>query len=81
MEAENWSEYVPGWEHVKTKGCLPPVEIAKGPLAPWIMWSLWISRNKLVFMDRAITADETLTTAITLAKEWLDAQYNTPLLN
>ncbi|OAP08393.1 hypothetical protein AXX17_AT2G05620 [Arabidopsis thaliana] len=58
--------------------CLPPTGIASGPLAPWICWSLWKSRNQKVFSTRFFTPEETLLKAITNAKEWLAAQGKSP---
>ncbi|KAL9299039.1 putative ribonuclease H domain, reverse transcriptase zinc-binding domain-containing protein [Arabidopsis thaliana] len=58
--------------------CLPPTGIASGPLAPWICWSLWKSRNQKVFSTRFFTPEETLLKAITNAKEWLAVQGKSP---
>lgn len=69
METGNCSEYLSTWNTLKTKICLPPVGIVKGPLTPWILWSLWISRNKLLFTHRIITIEETITSSIALAKK------------
>lgn len=52
------------WLNICSKTCLPPTEIAHGPLAPWILRQIWISRNSLVFNNRTTTAEETLSKAM-----------------
>lgn len=53
---------------------LPPTGIAAGTLASWIVWSLWISRNQLIFENREFTPVETLRKALSYAREWTVAQ-------
>ncbi|XP_023639614.1 uncharacterized protein LOC111830956 [Capsella rubella] len=53
--------------------CLPPVGLTSGPLAPWICWNLWKSRNQRVFNDRNFSAEETVLKSILDAKEWFSA--------
>ncbi|KAL9816039.1 putative ribonuclease H domain, reverse transcriptase zinc-binding domain-containing protein [Arabidopsis thaliana] len=50
-----------------------------GPLLPWILWSIWLSRNHLIFKDRLSSPSETLARAISLAREWLLAQNTTQI--
>ena len=52
----------------------PPTGLVLGRLAPWILWTLWNARNTLIFNKKQSTPDETLTKAITTAKEWTNAQ-------
>ncbi|KAG2250270.1 hypothetical protein Bca52824_080406 [Brassica carinata] len=52
---------------------LPPTGL-NAPLWPWVMWNLWKARNKLVFENRAFSAQEIVLKSITDAKEWNDAQ-------
>ncbi|VVB05751.1 unnamed protein product [Arabis nemorensis] len=52
LENVDWTEYEQAWTILKNKICLPPGNITTGPLAPWILWSLWICRNKLVLSAR-----------------------------
>lgn len=66
------------WLQLCSKSCLPPSGVALGPLAPWILWQLWISRNALVFNNRTISADETLSKAIASAREWQTNQTMKP---
>lgn len=54
--------------------CLPPTEIGMGPLFPWLCWSIWTAHNKLLFENRIITMEETLTKAVVKAREWQWAQ-------
>ncbi|CAA7019205.1 unnamed protein product [Microthlaspi erraticum] len=53
---------------------LPPTGIREGTLAPWIMWSIWMSRNNKIFSNRFFTARETLDLALLRAREWQEAQ-------
>ena len=46
--------------------CLPPSGIP-GSILPWICWAIWTSRNLL---SRNLTAEETATKGIKLAREW-----------
>ncbi|CAA7052827.1 unnamed protein product [Microthlaspi erraticum] len=47
-----------------------------GPVSPWILWSLWKSRNKRSFnaTERQFTPEETITQAVSSAREWQAAQ-------
>ncbi|KAF3578998.1 hypothetical protein DY000_02029628 [Brassica cretica] len=52
---------------------LPPYGFA-GNAFPWICWTLWISRNLLLFENRRQSAAEVFTKAIGSLKEWELAQ-------
>ncbi|XP_010445339.1 PREDICTED: uncharacterized protein LOC104727990 [Camelina sativa] len=54
--------------------CLPPTGIATGPLAPWIIWTRWTARNRLLFDKTQIQTTEIISLAILRAKEWQEAQ-------
>ncbi|XP_010436807.1 PREDICTED: uncharacterized protein LOC104720624 [Camelina sativa] len=54
--------------------CLPPTGLMIGPLAPWIIWTLWTTRNKLIFDKVKAPAKDTLDLEIIQANEWQDAQ-------
>lgn len=53
--------------------CLPPSGVT-GSILPWILWSIWTSRNALIFESRTYKAEETATKGIQLALEWTQAQ-------
>lgn len=52
---------------------LPPAGVVS-PLHPWILWSLWTSRNKLVFENRAFADQDVVDRAIKEARSWKNAQ-------
>lgn len=58
---------------------LPPTGIPSNGLIPWILWSLWIARNNLLFNKKTATPEEVVTKAIASAREWLDAQVSVPV--
>ncbi|CAA7061573.1 unnamed protein product [Microthlaspi erraticum] len=53
---------------------LPPTGIREGTLAPWIMWSIWMTRNNKIFNRRSFSARETMNLALVRAREWQEAQ-------
>lgn len=57
--------------------CLPPTGITT-PILPWLCWSLWIARNKLIFDDRKLTPSEVILSVLTSAREWVQAQDTIP---
>lgn len=68
------------WISLTTRKNLPPTGV-EGQLAPWILWSIWTTRNKLVCNDLHVSATETLSKAIALAREWGAAQAHATLVN
>ncbi|KAG2303004.1 hypothetical protein Bca52824_031655 [Brassica carinata] len=62
------------WNRLLRATALPPTGLAKCPLAPWILWSIWSARNQKLFQKRSFSAQETLTKALVDAKEWMEAQ-------
>ncbi|XP_018510447.2 uncharacterized protein LOC108869886 [Brassica rapa] len=53
--------------------CLPPTGV-QNPILPWILWSIWTARNKLLFEDRNMPPEEIASGGIRLAREWNQAQ-------
>lgn len=45
---------------------------------PWFFWSIWTSRNRLIFEKKTLTPREAATKAITSQKEWEQAQIDKP---
>lgn len=62
-----------GWETLRKLPTLPPVGLGPRTLASWIVWSLWTSRNQLIFEKRTYTAEETIQKALREAREWMTA--------
>ncbi|KAG7591058.1 Ribonuclease H-like superfamily [Arabidopsis thaliana x Arabidopsis arenosa] len=52
----------------------PAASTSNVATAPWLFWSLWSSRNKLIFDKRFISEEETILTAISAEDEWKKAQ-------
>lgn len=56
--------------------CLPPTGITHNIL-PWVLWTIWILRNLLIFEKRKLSPEETANKGIWLAREWTQAQVPT----
>ncbi|CAA7044585.1 unnamed protein product [Microthlaspi erraticum] len=63
---------------VKTLIPLPPIGVKVGALAPWILWSIWLSRNNKIFNNRVVSALDTLNLGVVRAREWKEAQLDLP---
>lgn len=74
IDSANFNSTREGWGFVRKAHSLPPTGLGPGTLAAWILWSLWISRNQLVFEKRKFSAEETIQKAIVDAREWTKAQ-------
>lgn len=53
---------------------LPPTGLSATDLFPWVLWYLWIARNKLLFENLVLTEQEVATLAIKEARLWQAAQ-------
>ena len=62
------------WLNLYGRSCLPPTGIVSGQLAPWILWQIWCARNQLVFEGKTTSAEETMTKAMSMAREWTNSQ-------
>lgn len=62
------------WNQVKTRPCLPPTGISSNHLTSWIMWGLWKTRNKLVFSNITLDAEESMSKVIVMARKWQEKQ-------
>ncbi|CAA7043760.1 unnamed protein product [Microthlaspi erraticum] len=67
-----------GISKLKTIVCLPPIGVKGESLAPWILWSIWLSRNNKLFNASNLSAYGTLNLAIIRAREWIQAQDEIP---
>lgn len=63
-----------GWERLRKINSLPPSGIEAGTFAAWICWSIWLSRNQLIFQNRTFTPAEIIQKALTDARELKLAQ-------
>lgn len=57
---------------------LPPTGVTTGQLAPWILWHLWLARNDFIFNNKETTPETIITRAVAAAREWIDAQNQSP---
>ncbi|KAG5395350.1 hypothetical protein IGI04_025313 [Brassica rapa subsp. trilocularis] len=53
--------------------CLPPSGSSINIL-PWVCWSLWLSKNQLLFEAKGSTPEEVALKSLTYAREWISAQ-------
>lgn len=57
---------------------LPPSGIHIVSLFPWIVWTIWLTRNQRIFEYKRFDEQDTLAKAINDAKEWHEAQQVIP---
>lgn len=68
------TDFVEAMKASKKTIALPPWGLTKGPLFPWVCWTLWTTRNQKIFENRSITEEDTLSKAIGYARGWQEAQ-------
>lgn len=68
------TDFILGTNLVKNSKILPPAGVEAENLYPWILWSMWITRNKMIFDRRSISTQDTAIRAIKDAREWIMAQ-------
>ena len=67
------------WPSLCSLTCLPPSGVTNGTLVPWILWTIRKARNKLIFEGFSASPEETLSSAIGLAREWATSCKTEPL--
>lgn len=75
------SNFILGTSQARKLLILPPAGIEATNLYPWVIWSLWVSRNKLIFDRKVVTAPETAIRTIKDIREWLAPKTKTPSPN
>ncbi|CAH2069860.1 unnamed protein product [Thlaspi arvense] len=63
----------------KRSTTLPHVGLTSTPLHPWLLYSIWTTRNQLIFEDRSSSQDDVVSRAVKQAKDWQQAQHEHPL--
>lgn len=70
VECSGMIYLIASWMDYCTSTCLPPAGVTSGFLFPWILWNIWKARNRFVFKGFSPSPEDTLSAAITLAREW-----------
>ena len=70
MDSSGMLDLMVVWPSICNQKSLPPAGIVNGSVVPWVMWSLWKARNRLVFEGFSASPEDTLSTAIRMAREW-----------
>lgn len=58
------------WNLCKIKDCLFLIGVLMSYFVIWIMWEIWIVRNKLVFLNIKLKVEEFLLRVIFMVWEW-----------
>ncbi|XP_013616907.1 PREDICTED: uncharacterized protein LOC106323309 [Brassica oleracea var. oleracea] len=69
------------WPSLCSQKCLPLTGILAGSLVPWILWAIWKAKNRFVFEGFYATPEDTLSSAIILAREWSNNCKPEPAVN
>ena len=70
MDCSGILDLVAVWPLLCNQKTLPPAGIVSGSLVPWVMWAMWKARNRFVFEGFSSFPEDTLLSAIRLAREW-----------
>lgn len=61
-------------QHCRKLISLPPIGLGSVPLYPWILWTLWTNRNKLLFENKFFSEESSVLKALKDARAWQNAQ-------
>lgn len=53
---------------------LPPTGLGDVPMFPWVCWTLWTNRNKLLFENKDFSVAETVLKILQDSRAWKEAQ-------
>ncbi|XP_056842856.1 uncharacterized protein LOC130507579 [Raphanus sativus] len=70
LDVSGTLDLLASWDELCSINCLPPAGVTSSALVPWVCWNIWKARNKFVFEGHSASPEETLSTAIALAREW-----------
>ncbi|XP_009127063.3 uncharacterized protein LOC103851935 [Brassica rapa] len=73
VDTSLWTAFKPTLQASYSWKVLPPYGFTSNPM-PWICWFLWISRNNLIFQNRATTPQEIILKSVKAIREWESAQ-------
>ena len=74
VEGNGLIDFPVNWACLMSLNCLPPIGLPADVFIPWLLWTLWIGRNNLLFNKKSATPEEIISKAIASAREWLNAQ-------
>ena len=77
VEGSGLIDFPVDWPNLLRLNCLPPIGLTSALLTPWLLWSLWIARNNLLFNKKTASPEDVITRAVAAAREWLNAQEPT----
>ncbi|KAL0712276.1 hypothetical protein Bca4012_019254 [Brassica carinata] len=56
-----------------------PLDRGNVPIFPWVLWTLWTNRKKLMFEDKEFTVEESILKVLQDARAWKGANAILPL--
>lgn len=74
VEGSGLIDFPVNWTNLMGLTCLPPIGLSAEVLIPWLLWSLWIARNNLLFNKKTAAPEDIISRAVGSAREWLNAQ-------